>query len=159
MPNVTKLRVNGVQRRLDADPERPLLSVLREDLELTGARYGCGEGQCGACTVLADNFPIRSCITPVGAAAVKTITTVEGLEKNGKLDPLQQTFLDEGALQCGYCTSGMLMSAAALLRRNPRPTEAEIVHAMEGNICRCGTYHRIVAAIQRAAGINKGVKP
>ena len=155
MANVTELRVNGVRRRVNADPERPLLSVLRDDLELTGTKYGCGEGQCGACTVLADGSPIRSCITPVSAAAGKVLTTVEGLEQNGKLHPLQEAFLEVGALQCGYCTSGMLMSATALLRKNPRPTEAEILRAMEGNICRCGTYRRIVAAIQQAAGPSK----
>jgi aerobic-type carbon monoxide dehydrogenase small subunit (CoxS/CutS family) len=153
--NITELRVNGVRRRVDADPEQPLLSVLRDELELAGAKYGCGEGQCGACTVLADGSPIRSCITPVSAVAAKAITTVEGLEQNGKLHPLQQAFLDAGALQCGYCTSGMLMSAAGLLRKNPHPGEAEILHAMEGNLCRCGTYRRIVAAIERAAGTEK----
>lgn len=157
MANVTELRVNGVRKRVDADPERPLLSVLREDLELTGTRYGCGEAQCGACTVLAEGSPIRSCVTPVSAVASKAITTVEGLEQNGKLTPLQEAFLELGALQCGYCTSGMLMSATALLRKNPHPSEAEIVRAMNGNICRCGTYHRIVAAIQRAAGTGQEV--
>jgi isoquinoline 1-oxidoreductase alpha subunit len=129
--------------------------VLRDELDLTGAKYGCGEGQCGACTVLIDGQPVRSCITEAGAVAGKQITTIEGLEQNERLHPLQEAFTEAGAMQCGYCTAGMLMSAAGLLKKNPAPTEAEILHAMQGNICRCGTYTRIVAAIRRAADVAK----
>src|SRR5690348_7704361 len=152
MATVKELQVNGARRAVEADAERTLLSVLRDDLDLTGAKYGCGEGQCGACTVLLDGEPVRSCITRVGSAAGKKITTIEGLEREGKLHPLQQAFLEVGAMQCGYCTSGMIVAGAALLRKTPHPTSEQIVHAMQGNICRCGTYPRIVAAIQRAAG-------
>jgi len=125
--------------------------VLRDDLDLTGTKYGCGEGQCGACTVLLDGEPVRSCITPVSKAAGERITTIEGLEQEGSLDPLQEAFLEVGAFQCGYCTPGMIMSGTSLLRRNPKPTAAEIAHAMQGNICRCGTYPRIVASVRMAA--------
>jgi len=142
-----------------ADAEARLLSVLRDQLDLTGAKYGCGEGQCGACTVLIDGFPRRSCITKVRAAAARKITTIEGLEKDGRLHPVQQAFLDAGAFQCGYCTSGMLMSATALLKANPNPTEEEIARFMEGNVCRCGTYPRIVAAIRNAARLTKEGRP
>ncbi|MBI5767413.1 MAG: (2Fe-2S)-binding protein [Verrucomicrobia bacterium] len=151
MSNVTSLSVNGVARPCDADAARSLLSVLRDDLALTGTKYGCGEGQCGACTVLVDGVPVRSCLTPVGTVGPQKITTVEGLAQDGKLHALQQAFLDLGALQCGYCTSGMLMSGVALLAKNPHPTDDEIVRFMDGNLCRCGTYPRIVAAIQQAA--------
>jgi aerobic-type carbon monoxide dehydrogenase small subunit (CoxS/CutS family) len=146
-----ELLVNGVRRQVDADAGRSLLSVLRDDLELTGAKYGCGEGQCGACTVLIDGRAARSCTVRVGAVAGKAITTIEGLERNGKLHPVQQAFLDAGALQCGYCTPGMILAAVALLAQNPDPSDAEIVHAMQGNICRCGTYSRIISAIRMAA--------
>src|SRR5712692_2604525 len=125
MANVKELRVNGARRRIDAEAERPLLSVLREDLDLTGAKYGCGEGQCGACTVLLDGVPTRSCITPVGTVAARQITTIEGLEHNGKLHPLQEAFLEAGAMQCAYCTSGMIMSGVALLHKNPHPTTSD----------------------------------
>ncbi len=155
MPRVTELQVNGRRYSVDVDSETSLLSVLRDRLDLTGSKYGCGEGQCGACTVLVGGFPRRSCITPVGAAAKKPITTIEGLETNGHLHSLQQAFLDEGAMQCAYCTSGMIMTGAALLRANPNPSEAEIATFLEGNICRCGTYPRIIAAIRRAAGAMK----
>ncbi len=151
MDKVTKLQVNGSTYSIDADPEISLLTVLRDQLDLTGSKYGCGEGQCGACTVLIDGSPRRSCITPVGAAAQKQITTIEGLRKNGRLDPLQEAFLEEGAMQCAYCTSGMIMTAVALLHSNPDPSEGAISQFMQGNICRCGTYPRIVAAIRRAA--------
>jgi isoquinoline 1-oxidoreductase alpha subunit len=151
MPNVTELRVNGKRLKVDAEPERSLLSVLRDDLDLTGAKYGCGEAQCGACTVLLDGSPARSCVTPVSAVGGKQVTTIEGLERDGKLHPVQEAFLQEDALQCGYCTGGMIMSAAALLRRNANPSEQEILRAMDGNICRCCVYPRIVAAVQRAA--------
>jgi len=151
MSKVSQLDVNGVRRRVDADAERSLLSVLRDDLDLTGAKYGCGEGQCGACTVLLNGEPVRSCITPVSSAAGKKVTTIEGLERDGKLHPLQEAFLEAGAMQCGYCTPGMIMAGAAFLRKNPNPSSERIVRAMQGNVCRCGTYPRIVAAIQQAA--------
>jgi len=159
MTRVTELQVNGAKRRVDAAAETSLLSVLRDQLDLTGSKYGCGEGQCGACTVLIDGSPRRSCITSVGAAANKQITTIEGLEQKGRLHSVQQAFLDAGALQCGYCTSGMIMTAVALLRAHPDPTEQEIAHFMEGNICRCGTYLRIVAAIRQAASLVKEGRP
>ena len=155
MTKITELQVNGAKRRVDAAAETSLLSVLRDQLDLTGSKYGCGEGQCGACTVLIDGSPRRSCITSVGAVANKQITTIEGLEQKGRLHSVQQAFLDAGALQCGYCTSGMIMTAVALLRAHPDPTEQEIAHFMEGDICRCGTYPRIVAAIRQAASLMK----
>ena len=156
MPRVTSLVVNGVTRQLDADPQSSLLSVLREQLDLTGTKYGCGEGQCGACTVLIDGVPQRSCLLPAGDAAGKAITTIEGLAKDGHLHPLQEAFLIEEALQCAYCTSGMIMSAAGLLRADSNPDETKIKNALEGNICRCGTHPRIVAAVRRAAHSMKG---
>jgi aerobic-type carbon monoxide dehydrogenase small subunit (CoxS/CutS family) len=152
---ISKLQVNGTFYPIDADSETSLLSVLRDQLDLTGSKYGCGEGQCGACTVLVDGNPRRSCITPVGAAAAKQITTIEGLAANGRLHPLQEAFLEEGAMQCAYCTSGMIMSGIALLRSKPNPSDTEIVQFMQGNICRCGVYPRIVAAIRRAAKTSK----
>jgi aerobic-type carbon monoxide dehydrogenase small subunit (CoxS/CutS family) len=151
MPDVQELRINGKTVRVDADGDRPLLGVLRDDLGLTGSKYGCGEGRCGACTVLIDGEPARSCLTKLGAVAAREITTIEGLEKDGKLHPLQRAFLDAGAMQCAYCTSGMIITGAALLRRNPDPSRQEIVEYMDGNICRCGTYPRIIAAIRLAA--------
>lgn len=156
MARVTKLKVNGAERPVDAEEERSLLSVLRDDLDLTGAKYGCGEGQCGACTVLVEGKMTRSCVTPVASVAGKTVTTVEGLEKNGRLHPLQQAFLDEGAMQCGYCIPGMILSAVALLKRNPDPSDAQIAQHMNGNVCRCGAYPRIVAAVRRAAATGEG---
>lgn len=148
------LRINGQLHTLDVDPARPLLGVLRDDLDLTGSKFGCGEGQCGACTVLVDGRPTRSCITPVSSVAGREITTIEGLAREEALHPVQQAFLDAGAMQCGYCTAGMIMSAAALLARTAHPGEAEIRQAMEGNVCRCGTYPRIMAAIRRAATLS-----
>jgi aerobic-type carbon monoxide dehydrogenase small subunit (CoxS/CutS family) len=148
---ITQLNLNGRRVRINVSQDRSLLSVLRDELDLTGAKYGCGEGQCGACTVLLNGVAIRSCITPVRTAAGKQITTIEGLEANGKLHPLQEAFIEECAMQCGYCTPGMIMSGVALLRKNPNPNEEEIVSSMQGNICRCGTYRRIIAAIGRAA--------
>lgn len=159
MARVTQLQVNGAACRLDVDAETSLLSVLRDQLDLTGTKYGCGEGQCGACTVLIDGLPRRSCITQVGAAGNKPITTIEGLSPSGGLHPLQRAFLDADALQCGYCTSGMILTAAALLETNPDPTEQQIAHFMEGNICRCGTYLRIIAAIREAAKMLKEARP
>jgi aerobic-type carbon monoxide dehydrogenase small subunit (CoxS/CutS family) len=151
MPNVTELQINGSKVRVNAEAERTLLSVLRDDLDLTGAKYGCGEGECGACTVLIDGVPTRSCQKKVGSIGARPVTTIEGLEQNGKLHPVQEAFLEIGAMQCGYCTCGMIMSGVALLRKNPSPTVREIVRAMDGNICRCGTYPRIVAALLKAA--------
>ena len=145
------LAVNGRPYTVDADPQTSLLTVLREHVDLTGSKYGCGEGQCGACTVLIDGRAQRSCITKVGAVAQRPITTIEGLGSGDQLHPVQEAFLEEGAMQCAYCTSGMIMSAVALLNRNHQPKESEIVEFMDGNICRCGTYPRIVSAIQRAA--------
>ncbi len=155
MPRVKSLIVNGEKRSVDADAETPLLYVLRDQLDLTGTKYGCGEGQCGACTVLLDGMPRRSCITSTGTAAKKKITTIEGLARDGKLHPVQQAFLDTESFQCGYCTSGMILTAAAFLRVNSNPTEEQIRHFMEGNICRCGTYPRIAEAILRAADAMK----
>jgi aerobic-type carbon monoxide dehydrogenase small subunit (CoxS/CutS family) len=146
------LNVNGARIKVTSSPEESLLSVLRNQLDLTGTKYGCGEGQCGACTVLLDGRPTRSCLTTVSAAQNAKILTIEGLEQAGKLSAVQQAFLDEGAFQCGYCTSGMIMGATALLRETPNPTEQQIVEAMNGNICRCGTYPRIVDAVRRASG-------
>ena len=151
MPDIQELRINGKTVRVDADRDRPLLGVLRDDLGLTGSKYGCGEGRCGACTVLIDGQPTRSCTTKLGAVAAREITTIEGLEVGGRLHPLQQAFLDAGAMQCAYCTSGMIVAGAALLRQNPDPSRDEIVEYMDGNICRCGTYPRIIAAIRMAA--------
>lgn len=151
MANLIKLRVNGETHTINADPQTSLLSVLRDRLNLTGTKYGCGEAQCGACTVLIDGNPRRSCVTAVGTAANRHITTIEGLEHHGRLHPVQEAFLTEDAMQCGYCTPGMILSAVAFLKSNPHPTEQQIAQAMEGNICRCGTYPRILAAIQRAA--------
>ncbi|MGB9103629.1 MAG: (2Fe-2S)-binding protein, partial [Terriglobales bacterium] len=130
------LIVNGNERRVEAPPEESLLSVLRNRLQLTGTKYGCGEGECGACTVLLNGKPVRSCRARVGDAAGKKITTIEGLEQDGRLHPVQQAFLEQEAFQCAYCTAGMIMAAAALLARNPTPTDEEIVHGMNGNICR-----------------------
>jgi aerobic-type carbon monoxide dehydrogenase small subunit (CoxS/CutS family) len=151
MSRVTEIQVNGTRRRIDADAERTLLSALRDDLDLTGTKYGCGEGQCGACTVLLDGLAAHACRVTVRSAAARQITTIEGLAKDGKLHPLQEAFIELGALQCGYCTPGMIVAGAGLLRTNPHPSADEIVRHMQGHICRCGTYPRIVAAIQLAA--------
>ena len=150
MPN-TNLLINGQTFRVDADPDATLLSVLREQLDLTGSKYGCGEGQCGACTVLIDGKAHRSCITPVSSVANKSVITIEGLAYGQHLHPVQQAFLDEDAMQCAYCTSGMIMSAVSLLNNKRNPSDSEILQFMQGNICRCGTYPRIVAAIRKAA--------
>ncbi len=146
-----KLVVNGKESAVSVDPERPLLWVLRNELELTGAKYGCGEGQCGACTVLIDGVAHRSCVTPVASVAGKAITTIEGIADGEHLHPVQESFIECDAMQCGYCTSGMIVSAVALLRKNQAPSEASIKQALEGNICRCGTYNRIIAAVQKAS--------
>lgn len=152
------LTVNGKEHRVTTSPEQPLLWVLRNQLQLTGTKYGCGEGQCGACTVLLGGKTVRSCLTPLSAAAGKEVVTIEGLEKNGALHPVQEAFLREEAFQCGYCTSGMILSAVALVATNKNPTNDEIVLAMNGNICRCGTYARVVAAVRQAAQTNQKVK-
>ncbi len=145
------LNVNGAPMRVSAPADESLLSVLRNRLNLTGTKYGCGEGQCGACTVLMNGVATRSCHTPGSAATSAKIETIEGLERHDVLTPVQQAFLDEEAFQCGYCTSGMIMSATSLLSKTPQPTEEQIAASMNGNICRCGTYPRIMAAIKRAA--------
>jgi aerobic-type carbon monoxide dehydrogenase small subunit (CoxS/CutS family) len=152
MARVTELLVNGSKRRSDVDPDRTLLSVLRDDLDLTGAKFGCGEGQCAACTVLIDGVAAKSCLTKIGAVGSKGVMTIEGLAPEGRLHPMQQAFLDADALQCGYCTPGMILGAVALLKRTPNPSEAEIATGMNGHICRCGTYPRVVHAIRSAAG-------
>jgi len=146
-----RLAINGKSYSVDTDPQTSLLTVLRENLDLTGSKYGCGEGMCGACTVLIDGKAQRSCITRVGSVSDKQITTIEGLAAGEQLHPVQQAFLDAGAMQCGYCTSGMIMSAVALLKKNPSPKESQIIDFMDGNVCRCGTYSRIISAIQKAA--------
>ena len=151
MPKVTELNVNGSRRPIDADPDRTLLSVLRDDLDLTGTKYGCGEGQCAACTVLVEGTPTKSCLTKVGAVAGKRVVTIEGLAAAGKLHPVQEAFIEADAMQCGWCTPGMILGAVGLLQRIPHPSEADIVSTMNGHICRCGTYSRVVQAIQMAA--------
>ena len=156
MSNTTELHVNGTTRRVTADADRSLLSVLRDDLDLTGSKYGCGEGRCGACTVVLDGRAVRSCRTHVGDCAGKHITTIEGLEKDGKLHPLQEAFLEADAFQCGYCTCGMIMSALALLQQDPDAGDDDIVRSLNGNICRCGTYPRILDAVRKAAQTLKG---
>ena len=148
--SVVSLSVNGETHEVEVDPATPLLYVLRNDLGLQGPRFGCGLGQCGACTVIVDGVAVRSCITPVSRAGSE-ITTLEGLSKNGQLDPLQQAWIDEQVPQCGYCQNGQILTARALLDRNPQPTDAEIRAGMEGVLCRCMTYYRIQAAIKRAA--------
>jgi len=143
--------VNGQQRSVTTDPQRPLLDVLREDLHVTGPKYGCGEGRCGACTVLMDGKRTLACVTPVSLADKKAITTIEGLAQGNALHPVQEAFLEEGAMQCGYCTSGMILSAVALLKENPNPTDEQIATGMNGNICRCNDYVKITSAVRRAA--------
>ena len=149
MPELT-LRINGTERKIDVAPETPLLWVLRDTLELSGTKFGCGAGLCGACTVHIDGQAARSCITPVSVAAGKSITTIEGLSQTGS-HPLQQAWIAEDVPQCGYCQSGQIMQAAALLAKTPHPSEQEIIDAMSGNLCRCGTYQRIRKAVARAA--------
>jgi aerobic-type carbon monoxide dehydrogenase small subunit (CoxS/CutS family) len=156
MPTIKELHVNGSKRAINADAERNLLSILRDDLDLTGSKYGCGEGRCGACTVLIDGQPTRSCITHLAATEGRQVKTIEGLAEGDKLHPVQEAFLKEGAMQCGYCTTGMIMSAVGLLAKEAKPAREEIVRSMNGNICRCGTYARIVSAIESAAQTMKG---
>jgi len=145
------LTVNGKPRRVGAPPDETLLSVLRNRLDLTGTKYGCGEGQCGACMVLLDGEAAPSCQTPVSDAAGKKIVTIEGLAQNGKLHPVQQAFLEVEAFQCGYCTSGMIVACVALLKANAKPSDAQIVESLERNVCRCGTHNRIVVAVKAAS--------
>jgi aerobic-type carbon monoxide dehydrogenase small subunit (CoxS/CutS family) len=151
MAKPIQLEINGKRYSVDCEPQTPLLTALRDEVGLTGTKYGCGEGQCGACTVLLDGAARRSCQIPVSAAASRRITTIEGLEKNGHLHPVQQAFLDAGAFQCAYCTSGMIMSSVGLLSGNPNPSSAEIVQSLQGNICRCGTHPRVLEAVHHAA--------
>jgi aerobic-type carbon monoxide dehydrogenase small subunit (CoxS/CutS family) len=151
MARVSELTVNGTRRAVDVDAEATLLSVLRDQLDLTGTKYGCGEGQCAACTVLIDGIPRHSCQIKVGAVGRRQVTTIEGLEKNGELHPVQQAFIDADAMQCAYCTSGMILGGVALLKVNPNPTEEQIIEYMNGHLCRCGVYQRIVHAISMAA--------
>lgn len=157
MANVISLSVNGRKLPVNVDSQTSLLTVLRDYLNLTGTKYGCGESQCGACTVLVDGQPMRSCTMPVGKVAGKPITTIEGLEKDGQLHPLQQAFIEADAMQCGYCTSGMIMAGVGLLKKNPKPSRDEIVKTLDRNVCRCGTYLRIVKAIELASGTAKEV--
>jgi len=156
MGQAIELEVNGKRYPVHYSPETPLLYVLRDELGLTGTKYGCGEGMCGACTVLLSGTARRSCQIPVSAAVGKPITTIEGLEKNGALHPVQEAFLEEGAFQCAYCTSGMIMSSVSLLQSNHNPSEEQIAQSMQGNICRCGTHPRIIEAIRKAASKMQG---
>jgi len=151
MQRQIEFRLNNRPVSLTTDDQRTLLWVLRTDLDLTGTKYGCGEGFCGACTVAVDGQAARSCQTQLGSVAGKNVTTIEGLEHNGKLDPLQQAFIDHGGFQCGYCTSGMIMNAWSFLKKNPHATREQIVEEMDGNLCRCGAHPRIIAAIQEVA--------
>jgi aerobic-type carbon monoxide dehydrogenase small subunit (CoxS/CutS family) len=151
MAKFTELEINGKSYLVNYPSDAPLLYVLRDQLGLTGSKYGCGEGQCGACTVLIGGAPRRSCQIPASAATGKPVVTIEGLEKDGRLHPVQQAFLDAGAFQCAYCTSGMIMSSVGLLQTKPNPTQAEIVQFLQGNVCRCGTHPRIIEAVRHAA--------
>jgi len=154
MPQDFQIKVNGATRRANVEPDTPLLYILRNDLELNGAKFGCGLEQCGACTVLVDGVSTRSCVTPLSRVGQSEVTTLEGLGTIDKLHPLQQAFIDEQAAQCGYCTSGMIMAAKALLDQNPRPTEAQVRDGLAGNLCRCGSHNRIVRAVLRASQTN-----
>ena len=151
MPQDYSLKVNGTTRRVSVEPDTPLLYILRNDLELSGPRFGCGLSQCGACTVLVNGKPTRSCVTPVVSIQSGDITTLEGLGSKDKPHPLQKAFIEEQAAQCGYCTNGMIVTAKAFLDKNPKPTDAQIRKALAANFCRCGTHNRIVRAVQRAA--------
>jgi len=155
LPALPTFRVNGVERTVPADGERSLLYVLREELGLTGTKYGCGEGECGACKVLVDGVAVRSCITPVAEVVGRSVTTIEGLADGDRLHPVQRAFADLGAFQCGYCIPGMIIAAVSLLSTTPRPTAAQVRAAMDGNICRCGGYLRILEAVHRAAATSR----
>lgn len=152
MPKEVRLTVNGEARSTTTDEDRPLLDVLREDFGLTGTKYGCGEGECGACTVLLDGIPVRSCLTTIGQCEGESIQTIEGLKQDGKLLKVQEAFLNQQAMQCGYCIPGHIMTAVALLNQNPKATRDEIVKTMSEHICRCGSYESILAAVQQAIG-------
>jgi aerobic-type carbon monoxide dehydrogenase small subunit (CoxS/CutS family) len=158
MAGPIQAQINGKSRILASEPDTTLLFALREDLGLTGTKYGCGEGQCGACTILLNGSPRRSCQLSVSDAAGKSILTIEGFEQNGQLHPVQQAFLDQGAFQCAFCTSGMIVSSVALLQKTPNPSEPEIIQALQGNICRCGAHPSIIAAVQQAAKAMHGTK-
>ena len=158
MSNSVEIEINGVKHQVNADPDTSLLEIIRDDLGMTGTKFGCGESECGACTVLINGTPSHACITQLSEIAGASITTIEGLEKNGKLHPLQQAFIDEGAMQCGYCVSGMIMTGVGLLEKNPNPTDAQIVQFMSGNLCRCGGYPRMLSAIKRASQSMRGSK-
>jgi nicotinate dehydrogenase subunit A len=155
MADTFKLRVNGEEREVSAEPNTPLLYILRNDLKLKGTRFGCGQGNCGACTVLIDGKPVQSCDTPLWSAPGHEITTIEGLGSAEAPGRLQQAFIDEQAMQCGYCINGIILSAEALLARNAAPTDADIAQALERNLCRCGTHVRVLRAIKRAAGASR----
>jgi aerobic-type carbon monoxide dehydrogenase small subunit (CoxS/CutS family) len=158
MEKTIRFVLNGKKTELLIDPTSTLLWVLRNQLRLTGTKYGCGMGFCGACTVLIDNEAVRSCSLPVGDVEGKKIVTIEGLSKDGKLHPVQQAFIDHDALQCGYCTPGMIMNAVGLLHKNPKPTRQDIINGMEDNLCRCGAHVRIIEAVETAANSMKGGK-
>lgn len=159
MPQLIQFRLNGIPTEIDVDPRRHLLWVLRTDLGLTGTKYGCGERECGACTVLLDGRPIFSCRTPVRSVHGREVTTVEGLEENGALHPVQKAFAEHDALQCGFCTPGLVMRTVGLLARNPDPSEEDIRAGLEGHLCRCGTHVRVVQAVQTAARMRQEVLP
>jgi aerobic-type carbon monoxide dehydrogenase small subunit (CoxS/CutS family) len=158
MEQSISFKLNGKQVSVNTDSDRMLLWVLRTDLGLTGTKFGCGEGQCGACTVILGKRAVRSCITPMGMVKGKEVTTIEGLAQNGKLHPIQEAFVKHDALQCGFCTSGMILNAYGLLLRNPSPTREQIIDGMEYNLCRCGAHVRIVRAIEEAAQVMKGAR-
>ena len=158
MEEIIKFKLNNKKAELVGDPNQTLLWVLRNQFELTGTKYGCGIGFCGACTVLIDNEPVRSCMTPVGDVAGKSVITIEGLEKNQELHPVQQAFIDHDALQCGYCTPGMIMTSVALLKKDASPSREDIVTSLEGNLCRCGAHKRIIEAVEDASKVMKGGK-
>lgn len=158
MEQAIRFVLNGKKTEIQTDPTQTLLWVLRNEFELTGTKFGCGTGFCGSCTVIIDNEAVRSCTLPIGEVAGKTVITIEGLAKNGKLHPIQQAFVDHDALQCGYCTPGMIMTAVALLMKHPKPTKQQIIDGMEDNLCRCGAHVRILKAIETAAGVMKGGK-
>jgi isoquinoline 1-oxidoreductase alpha subunit len=150
-----KLEVNGTVREVDAPPDMPLLWVLRDLLQMTGTKYGCGMAQCGACTVHLDGNPVRACVTPISSVGERKVTTIEGLSSNGS-HPVQRAWVEADVVQCGYCQSGQIMTAAALVKRVPEPTDADIDHALSGNVCRCGTYVRVRAAVHLAAKLARG---
>ena len=158
MEETISFRLNGKKTELTTDPNQTLLWVLRNHLGLTGTKFGCGIGFCGACTVMIDDEPVRSCMVPVTEASGKSITTIEGLANDGKLHPLQSAFIEHDSLQCGYCTPGMIMTAASLLKKNPSPTREEIIDGLDDNLCRCGAHNRIIDAVETAAKQMKGGK-